>query len=455
MDEAEKCFREWFDGILPKITENLGEEYRQTEYQLSVPVDSFYLSSTYFVNIRPKPTRVGEGREAAADGEEDGKKKHKKKNEETEEEQQQPQTRPKEETKPGINIVVKRPSQNEAMRQMIQSDQQFHNEILFYRRYAGSCEGLDVPRSVYLEEKPPSDSVIALEDVTERGYRLSPWKYDVPLEYTFAAMREIGRFHGHGYLMKERRREEFFDIVRGIQETRYELTPDNTLHEYVNLMSTRAVEYLRERRGYARNFCDPLERFLERAFENVMLPGVRVDEPLATFCHGDFTLNNTLFKKGPAGELKATFIDFALCRYGSPIIDLSTYFCLCCPKQLRQPEFGLVLRAYHDALTQFLAEHGIVDDPRFTYEAVYNDHSRRGLFGFVIASFYLAIQMGKVEISPEDVGRMGAEEAAELQRGAGGDEISEILADMLLALKELGCLDHVLGPACGDSRQVK
>lgn len=98
-------------------------------------------------------------------------------------------------------MILKRPMQIEAWRQMTGGDYQFHNEILFYRMYSRPDDNL--PRCFYVDEKLPTDSVIALEDVSKRGYYPCPHKYDVPLEYTLMAMREIEQFHGKGYVMKE------------------------------------------------------------------------------------------------------------------------------------------------------------------------------------------------------------------------------------------------------------
>lgn len=63
---------------------------------------------------------------------------------------------------------------------------------------------------------------------------------------------------------------------------------------------------------------------LKNAYEDVILKFIEAEEPLATLCHGDSTINNTLLKN-ENGKLKTMFIDFALIRYGSLILDLKLF----------------------------------------------------------------------------------------------------------------------------------
>lgn len=340
-----------------------------------------------------------------------------------------------------ITIVLKRPTQDkeyELFKQLSRSDAQFHNEILFYRMYAQPNENF--AKCFYVDERPPIDSVIALENVNERGYYPCPCKYNAPLEYTLAAMREIGRFHGKGYVMKELQREKFFAIVEQLQETKYDRMIGEGRISSMNLIATRAVEYLRNQ-GYDAAFCDKTETLLLKAFDEVMMKTVEPREPLSTLCHGDFTLSNNLFKMENDGRYQAMLIDFALIRYSTPVVDLSTYLCICCSNEVRKDKFSEIIQAYHDALKEYLLEANIWDIEKYSYDALLDDYKRGGLFGFIIASYYLPVLMGYVNcdlITHASEEFMGSISAKQL----GGDKTSKILSDMLLHLRDLGCLEY-------------
>lgn len=394
-------FNKWNEEIISKIIENLGQNVDEARYEISEQTD-LLMSTVYYINMKFKNRTKDQSKE--------------------------------------FSIILKRPTRIEIFRQMTRSDCQFHNEILFYRMYAQPNENF--PKCFYIDERPPIDSVIALENINKQGYYLCPCKYNAPLEYTLAAVREIGRFHGKGYVMKQLQQEKFFAIVEQLQETRYDRMIDNDHIVFINITATRAVEYLRNH-SYDVTFCDKMEALLSKAFDEVMLKTVKPREPLSTLCHGDFLLNNILFKTENDEQYRAMLIDFALLRYTTPVIDLSTYLCLCCSNEVRKDKFFEIIRAYHDALKEYLLEANIWDNEKYSYDALLDNYKRGGLFGFVIASFFLPVLMGYVTDNLESFASKGFIKGARRNK-FGGDKMSKILADMLLQLRDLGCLKYFL-----------
>ncbi|XP_050458868.1 uncharacterized protein LOC126855345 [Cataglyphis hispanica] len=401
-------FQRWLKEVMRKVIENLGSNVEEAQYELSESTDVF-MSSLYHVCVKFKnKTKEGQSEE--------------------------------------VFIVLKRPTQIEIHRQMVLIDPQFHNEILFYRTYARPDENF--PRCFYTDERPPNDSVIALENVNKRGYSPCPYVFNAPLEYILAAMREIARFHGKGYVMKEQQREKFFDIVTHLQESRINTPLDDKSRFTINSCATRAVEYLRNE-GHDAVFCDKMESFLSNAFDAIMKKIMEPMEPLSTLCHGDFTLSNNLFKMEDDGQLRAMLIDFALLRYSTPVVDLSTFLCLGCSNEIRKDNFFEIMRTYHDTLKKYLLDAGIQDIEKYSYDALQDDYKKGVLFGFLIASFFLANLMGyiNVKIFEEHKEMENMDVIAEHVKDckeAGGEKVSKILADMLLEFKDFGFLEHIL-----------
>lgn len=391
----------WNKEVILKVIENLGQNVDEVRYEISEQIDNV-MSTIYYVRVKFKNETKGQSEE--------------------------------------YSVVLKRPARVEFFRQISRSEFQFHNEILFYRMYAQPNENF--AKCFYVDEQPPINSVIAVENVNKRGYYSCPYKCNAPLEYTLAAMREIGRFHGKGYVMKELQRDKFFAIVEQLQEPRYDRTVGDDHIAFINLTATRAVEYLRNQ-GHDTAFCDKTELLLSKAFDKVMMKIVEPLEPLSTLCHGDFTLTNTLFKTENDKQYQAMLIDFALLRYATPVVDLSTYLCLCCSNEVRKDKFFEIIRAYHDALKEYLLEADVWEKcfKKYSYEAFLDDYKRGGLFGFIIASYFLPILM-EYDNDVEPFQMKGFIERASLNKQFGGDEMSKILADMLLYLNDLGCLKY-------------
>lgn len=402
---GEDDFQRWIKEVMPKVIESLGSNVEEARYEVSEPSDLF-MSTLYHVCVKFKNKNEGQNEE--------------------------------------LSLVLKRPVQIKLHREMVLIDPQFHNEILFYRNYFKPDENF--PRCFYTDEKPPTDSVIALENIIKRGYCPPPSAYDAPLEYILAAIREIGRFHAKGYIMKEQQSDKFFDIVQQLQESRYDVSWDESEKLMYNFSANRAVEYLRNQ-GYDAVFCDKMDAFLSKTYDTVMVKTAEPKEPLATLCHGDFTLNNILFKTEDDGQLRPMLIDFALSRYSTPVVDLSTFLYLSCSNEVRKDNFFDIIRAYHDTIKKHLLDAGVQNIDKYSYDAFLDDFKRGALFGFIIASFFLTTLMGydgKETFDKMITGDMSQTDYLIQNKQAGGEKVSKILADMLLQLKDLGCLKHIL-----------
>ncbi|XP_024877833.1 uncharacterized protein LOC112458440 [Temnothorax curvispinosus] len=392
----------WINQVMARIIENLGLDVDKARYEISKSIN-FLVTTIYYVRLQFKN----------------------KENDQNEE----------------LSMVLKRPTKN--FIHIGRIDFQFENEILFYQTYIQPNERHFYARCYYAEKRSPTDFVIALENVNERGYHSCSYPHNAPFEYTLAAMRELGRFHGKGYVMKELQREKFFDIVARLQEPRY--AKGYVMEACFNVTATRSLEYLR-RQGYDAAFCDRMEAILTNAFDEVMMKIIKPLEPLATMCHGDFLLNNILFKADEGGRYRAMLIDFALIRYSTPVVDLSTYFYNCCWNEEIREKFFDIMRAYHDALMEYLLDAGVQDIEKYSYNALLDDFRRGALFGFIVVSQFLPAILGylKLEAIVQDTISLGALGYAKKHKYDGGDEVCKILADILLHLRDLGCLKHIL-----------
>ncbi|KAL6257132.1 hypothetical protein P5V15_012064 [Pogonomyrmex californicus] len=396
--------QKWFKEVMSKIIEKLELDVDKVQYELLKSNDRA-MTTIHFVLLQFENKTRGENKE--------------------------------------LSIVLKRPLQGYLGEYTIRPEFQFNNEILFYQMYARPDE--NYARCIYAKKQPLSDTVIVLEDVTKREYHPCPHQYRAPLEYTLAVIREMGRFHGKGYAMKKLQPEKFFDIVSRLQEVKYLRKTPNIYIHLCNINSPRAVEYLR-RQGYDTVFCDKMEAILSNAFDEVMMKTVeRPLEPLSTLCHGDFTLDNCLFRTKDDGQIRAMPIDFAFFRYSTPVVDLSTYLLLHC-SQLRKERFFEIMRAYHEELKKYLLEAGVWDIKKYSYEAILEDYRKGALFGFVIASYHVPLLLGcrKPDTLRGEIVRMGMVKYLEHHKYDGGDKVCKILADTLLHLKDLGCLKHML-----------
>ncbi|CAL7945054.1 unnamed protein product [Xylocopa violacea] len=398
MSQECKFDKAWLDDVMRKVVKNLGMKFEDVRYT-TIDCDPTFLSNMIFVNIIPN-----------ANDEDNEKKKT-------------------------IHLVVKKQT-CDVLASYLNIDEQFHNEILFYTRYAKNQE--EFARCVYAEKRS-KDAVIVLENVVaERGYSVPKWHGDTPMDYTYAVLRDIAKFHGKAYAMKEHRREEFFDFVKNIQQCWN--SPSSEMMMVRDVCKARATDYLRSK-GRSEPLLDKFHAYMENRLTEMMMKLFEPEEPLATLCHGDLTILNVLFKK-VNGELTTMFIDFAMIMYASPIVDLSVFLSLHCTTYLNKNMLNDVLKFYHECLTECLKQNG-VDCEKYSYEAFHEEFKKRGVFGYTVATYFLGIlRRNEGEWCPAISKEMNIKECARLSCEAGGEKINILLANLLLSLKDFGCLDY-------------
>lgn len=397
------------DNVIPKVALKLHKNYSKSDtiLNLSYPEGFLLLSTVIFAEVHFKTSNPEEKDEV-------------------------------------VQLVIKRPSLLDSFNNMMHLDALFHNEILFYEKFS-QCNIVnesEFPRCFFTAEdlKNPAGMIIVIENIVHLGYKMCLKSYDVPFEYVIAAMQAIGRFHGMSYAMKVRQPEKFAEIVGNLMEYRY--SPGETFGMFINLVSVRPVEYLRKK-NYDPAFLDKMESFLSNAFDTVMMEAVNPKEPLATLCHGDFTRSNIFFREKNGG-LETMLIDFAMLRYSSPSIDVSTFLYLNCSTKDRNERFTEIFKAYYNAVIGYLKEQKIENLENYSEKNFLEDYKRHAMFGFVIAMFFLPVVRGMSKLTPEEVKDFDNVKMAMITKEVGGDAFSEELADILLDMRNRGYLEHVL-----------
>lgn len=95
---------------------------------------------------------------------------------------------------------------------------------------------------------------------------------------------------------------------------------------------------------------------LMKGYEPNPEPGFNV------LCHGDFHIKNMMFLKNGADIEKTMFLDFQICFWGSPAVDLYYVLYSIGDAETRKRR-GEILHIYHNALTDYLERLGCMKKP--------------------------------------------------------------------------------------------
>ncbi|CAH2260891.1 jg26566 [Pararge aegeria aegeria] len=115
------------------------------------------------------------------------------------------------------------------------------------------------------------------------------------------------------------------------------------------------------------------------------------------FCHGDYWINNILFKEGE--EQKICFLDFQAMRFASPVTDILYFLYICTDSKFRANYFTDLINDYHDSLKSFLDLFQIDADEVFPKNEFENDLEEMLPFGLLVA----LIELKLVTTTPDDV----------------------------------------------------
>lgn len=388
-DEKKSVRFSWLESeLIPKIIEALGKTGEDYKYDIKVPEDCCFISSLYMTEVTFSKS---------------GEKKR---------------------------LVIKVQPENEATRIFLRTDILFGNEINFYEQFGKLSTAY--PKCVLTIP----DTAIVLEDIRDFGYEMKPSSEELGMQHALAAVREIGRFHARGYVMKENDEAGFFRLVESLRDSRY----DDYVHPQIKItngISVRPIKYLKSL-NYDPVFCDRMLTLLENAHESILKDCVKPRNHLAVLCHGDFTVNNVLFRDDGDAKL----IDFAQVRYSSPATDISIFLYISCGEEIRK-RFNDIFKAYHETVVEHLKDQGVRDLDRYSYDAFLNDYKRHAVFGCGVALFFIPITHYKGEQDFNDVMK-NFQKYVDILMLCGGEEMTKKLAVMMLEMKSMGCLDHLM-----------
>ncbi|XP_043466253.1 uncharacterized protein LOC122501069 [Leptopilina heterotoma] len=338
-----------------------------------------------------------------------------------------------------IYLAVKRPPLGEKGRHVFNLDAAFHNEILFYTKFAKYTD--DFPKLYYAHEKPSYDSVIVTENINHQGYYLNSNKANLNINYIISSMREIAKFHAKGYIMKEKNPKEFFEIVKSIQTCRLPPTENSHGVKKTRPSVKRIINYL-QKHNYDETFTKKLQKFLLNGFSYAQLELSKPVEPLSTLCHGDFIRNNVFFQVTD-NLIKTKLIDFGMINYGSPCNDVAHFLYLSGARLHRREKFQEIFDEYHKTLMENLKNAGLVDLERFSKDLFLENYKRHAFFGYSIAVIFLPVMLGLFKETTDELLSLPIDEFAQMFADVGGDDYTETLVQMIFDLRDAGTLDVI------------
>ncbi|XP_036146115.1 uncharacterized protein LOC118646716 [Monomorium pharaonis] len=235
--------------------------------------------------------------------------------------------------------------------------------------------------------------ILLLENLTPQGFVMSKSKImDYP--HLKLVMRCLGEFHAYSFITKaanptafEKMRQMKEHIFLEVVNSGEQLEANERMKKLGKMLFYIVLKALaNEDKHYSERY----QRFMENMPQNMFAAtNGKEAEPYAVVNHGDCWTNNMLFKydqeKNPC-DLR--FLDFQLCRYASPVLDLVHILFCCCTQETRSKCFDQIIKdVYYKTLSDTIKKAGYDPNVLFSYEILLQHFTKFGKHAAGIATF--------------------------------------------------------------------
>lgn len=173
-------------------------------------------------------------------------------------------------------------------------------------------------------------------------------------EHVSLMMKTLGKFHAISFALKDQQPEKFKELTGHINEQFWTLWESYFKRHISNTI--KHFEDILEKE----NRLDLLEKLKKHAVGDDYFATIRKlisseSSEHAVICHGDATVNNSMFRNDKQGKpIDIRIFDFQFSRYASPVTELVLYLFGATTKELRDQHYEDFLKIYHGSLSELL-----------------------------------------------------------------------------------------------------
>lgn len=260
--------------------------------------------------------------------------------------------------------------------------------------------GFTVPKyyKVIKEDENKQQYSLIFEDMRMKGYQHIDKSKPLTLAHCKLVMEALGRLHGVSFAFRDQNPKQFAKFEKLVDPLFERIAGlEHTIQDYVITCIDEAIDALETHEVFRK---EKLIELKENVFHTI-LSYVSLDfaDPYCVIGHGDCWTPNLLFKPDVARPDKPAivcFLDFQLCRYASPVLDLSYFIFTSTKAELRNQHLSTLYRVYYESLVETLKTLGSDPEQIFSW-TVFQQHLKRfGGYGFIMTM----LQMD--DIVPED-----------------------------------------------------
>lgn len=231
------------------------------------------------------------------------------------------------------------PKEEEMYQRIIPAFEQLYKDIGEPIQFAPKLNELD--RSIGID-------LILMEDLQAKNFRNGNRIKGLDMIHSQAVLKKLAEFHAASACYVEKYEQFSEDFTVGVFSTK-----NIDLLKQFNASGSflARLKQWPNCQSFYEKLRDSDDYLVKRLLENQKVEKAEFN----VLNHGDCWCNNIMFQYDAFGNIKNTlFVDFALCKYGSPANDLYYFILSSCAQDIKLSQFDYMIRYYYDHLVKNL-----------------------------------------------------------------------------------------------------
>ncbi|XP_018404984.1 PREDICTED: uncharacterized protein LOC108781509 [Cyphomyrmex costatus] len=250
-------------------------------------------------------------------------------------------------------------------------------------------------KMLHIQNENPT--LLVIEDLASLGFRMADRMSGLDLDHSILALRALARFHAASVALCEKEPNQKKMYTKGIFSNQYPLEQRDVFIDSTIVLADEVAKWPGMKK-YSEKIAKLADHMYQIGFDASKL----CEDEFNVINHGDCHVNNMLFKYDNNGKpIDHIFVDFQICVYGSPVIDLLYFLNSSLSPDVIENKRHILLNEYVDTLSATMKQLNCKTHP-LNIEELKATLKRRASFGmitsFVILPFMLCDKAEAVDL---------------------------------------------------------
>ncbi|XP_011705241.1 PREDICTED: uncharacterized protein LOC105460486 [Wasmannia auropunctata] len=241
-------------------------------------------------------------------------------------------------------------------------------------------------KGLYMQNKNPI--ILVMEDLAPLGFRMADRRSGLDLAHSILALRGLARFHAASVAVCEKEPKQKKMYTKGLFSNEYPPEMREFWIKGTKVLSEEIANW-----SEVKKYSEKIAKLSDHIYQVGLNATELSEDEFNVINHGDYHLNNMLFKYDKDGKpIDHIIVDFQLCVYTSPAIDLLYFFSTSPSSDVIENKKDILLNEYLVSLSSIMKQLNCKTQPP-TMEVLKDTLKRRASYEMITTMTILPITM--------------------------------------------------------------